>query len=377
MPARHENEFNHPSQLGTSDIGTNDSHSNNSSESGLWNCKKLFSKKDTTVEIACSFIATENDYVTWCFEQSTIISDGKDVNPKFKTKYRVTNTRNLQIFNFTYADEGRYTCQGFIGQEIRQDTVIVTVCNVPNEINSLSYVLEENSSKGISHQTNVLCTHDTVIKSSKKYYDNNCKYLLRATLKLHISPQCNLNNDRRKDKKATIWNYTCLTLNDDQCVTSDEKFLVNVEWISRKERAFTKKITGQSQKQVAIYTGDCASLNIKTNSNCDDNIKIYLHVTNDMYKNIDFKQLTNAFGGIAAVLVVILIFAGAVIKTMTLKNNRQSRTNSLPRAVERKWSIEEEDQHNEDMVPDNLDIADSVNHQSVDMRNCNRGRNNR
>ncbi|CAC5422037.1 unnamed protein product [Mytilus coruscus] len=34
MPARHENELNHPSQLGTSVIGTNNSHSNNSSESG-------------------------------------------------------------------------------------------------------------------------------------------------------------------------------------------------------------------------------------------------------------------------------------------------------------------------------------------------------
>lgn len=378
----------------------------------LWNCKKIFWKKDTTVEIACPFIATKNDHVTWCFEQSTIISEGKDVNPKFKTKYRVTNTRILQIFNFTYADEGRYTCQGFIGEEIRQDTVYVTVCNVPNEINILSSVLEGNSSKGILPQTNVLCTHDTVIKSSTKYYDNNGKYLLRATLKLHISSQCNLDNNRGKEKKATIWNYTCLTLNEDQCVTSNEKFLVNVEWISREERAFTKKSQERSQNQVDLYTGDCASLNMKTNSNCHDTIKIYL--TNDMYKvlylkdfnkttaetflchiykadsldqiitsselehaDIDFKQLTYAFGGIAAVLVVFLIFACAVIKTMTLKNNRQLRTDFLPSPVERKRSIEEEHKLNEDIVPDNLDMTDSVNHQSIDWRNCNHGRNSR
>lgn len=35
------------------------------------------------------------------------------------------------------------------------------------------------------------------------------------------------------------------------------------------------------------------------------------------------KQLTYAFGGIAAVLIVLLIFSGAVIKTMTLKVNRK------------------------------------------------------
>lgn len=67
--------------------------------------------------------------MTWSFEQSTTISIGKVVNPKLKTKYTVTDTRNLQIVNFTYADEGRYTCQGFIGKQVRQDTVIVAVCS--------------------------------------------------------------------------------------------------------------------------------------------------------------------------------------------------------------------------------------------------------
>ncbi|CAC5372659.1 unnamed protein product [Mytilus coruscus] len=219
----------------------------------LWNCKKFFLQKNTNVEIACPIIATENDYVTWCFKRSTIISVGKDVNPKFKIIYRVTNTSNLQIFNFTYANEGRYTCQGLIGQEIRQDTVYVTVC-----------------------------------KSGNKYSDNNGKSLLRATLKLHISPQFSLDNDRGKDKKATIWNYKCLTLNEDQCETSNDKFLVNVEWISREERTFTEKSTGQSQKQVDVYTGDCASLNLKTNSKCNDNIKIYL--TNHMSKVLYLKH---------------------------------------------------------------------------------------
>ncbi|CAC5421879.1 unnamed protein product [Mytilus coruscus] len=145
-------------------------------------------EKNTNVEIACPIIATENDYVTWCFERSTIISNGKDVNLKFKTKYRVFNTSNLQICNFTYADEGRYTCQELIGKEIRQDTVIVTVCR-----------------------------------------------------------------------------------------------------ISREERTLTKKSIRQLQKQVDVYTGDCASLKIKTNSKCDENIKIYL--SNDMYKVLYLKNL--------------------------------------------------------------------------------------
>lgn len=84
-------------------------------------------QRDTTVEIVCPTIATGNDYVIWHFKQSTI-SDGKNVNPKFKNKYRVTNTRNLQIVNFTYGDEGKYTCEELSYTEIREDTVIVAVC---------------------------------------------------------------------------------------------------------------------------------------------------------------------------------------------------------------------------------------------------------
>ncbi|XP_063448327.1 uncharacterized protein LOC134727862 [Mytilus trossulus] len=191
----------------------------------LWNCKKLFVQRDTTVEITCPFIATKNDYVTWCFEQSKIISDGKNVNPKFKTKYRVTNTGNLQILNFTDADEGRYTCQGFIGEKVRQDTVIVALCNVPNEISSLSSVLEGSSSDAMLSQTNVLCNHGTVIERNNKHYHNKGNYLLRVTLKLNISLQYSLDNDRGKQQKANVWNYKCLTLNEDQCVTSNENIL--------------------------------------------------------------------------------------------------------------------------------------------------------
>lgn len=39
--------------------------------------------------------------------------------------------------------------------------------------------------------------------------------------------------------------------------------------------------------------------------------------------DIDYKQLTYSFGGIVAVLIVLLILAGAIIKTMTLKCNRK------------------------------------------------------
>ncbi|VDI68974.1 Hypothetical predicted protein [Mytilus galloprovincialis] len=371
----------------------------------LWKCDTLFWKKYTTVEIACPFIAIGNESVTWSFEQSTTISIGKVVNPKLKTKYTVTDTRNLQIVNFTYADEGRYTCQGFIGKQVRQDTVIVAVCNVPNKISSLSSVLDGSSSEGKQHQTNVLCTHDTVVKSGYMNNENIGKYLLHATFKLHISPQCNFDNDRGKDKQPNIWNYTCLTLNEDQCVTSNETFQVTVERISKEERSFTEKSTGFLQKQVDVYTGDCVSFN----SNCDENIKIYL--TNDVHKvlylnnfhkttaetllchiykidileeittvdhsDIGYKQLTYSFGGIAVVLIVLLIFAGAVIKTMALKINRISTTDDLPIQIQRKQSIEDEHKNDEDVVPHNVATTDSVNHHSVDLGNCSGGRNSR
>lgn len=97
--------------------------------SGLKKCEKLFVKKYTTVEIACPLKAIENESVTWHFEKSTIISDGNTVNPMFMSKYSVIKTRNLQIFNVTDAELGRYTCYGLIGREIRPSTVTVTACS--------------------------------------------------------------------------------------------------------------------------------------------------------------------------------------------------------------------------------------------------------
>ncbi|XP_071178684.1 uncharacterized protein [Mytilus edulis] len=237
--------------------------------------------------------------------------------------------------------------------------------------------------------------------------DEKGKYLLRPTLKLHISPQCNIDKGRGKHKKATTWKYTCLTLNENQCVTSNETFLVTVEWILKEKKSFTEKSTGFLQKQVDVYTGVCSSLNIKTNSNCDENIKIYL--TNDVHKvlylnnfnktttetllcyiykidNLEeittvdhagYKQLTYSFCGIAVVLIVLLIFAGAVIKTMALKINRISGTDDLPMPIKRKQSIEDEHKHDEDVVPHNVATTDSVNHNSVDLGNCSGGRNSR
>lgn len=96
---------------------------------GLWKCENIFVKQYSTVAITCPFIEIVNVSVNWHFEKSKIISIGKDVNPKFSSKYSVIRTGNLLIRNFSYADEGQYACQGFIGKEVHDDTVIAKVCS--------------------------------------------------------------------------------------------------------------------------------------------------------------------------------------------------------------------------------------------------------
>ncbi|CAG2255178.1 unnamed protein product [Mytilus edulis] len=252
-------------------VDSTNSSPNTSFERGLWKCENIFVKQYSTVAITCPFIEIVNVSVNWHFEQSKIISKGKDVNSKFSSKYSVIRTGNLLIRNFSYADEGQYACQGFIGKEVHEDTVIVKVCRI------------------------------------------------------------------LKEKKS-----------------------------------FTEKSTGFLQKQVDVYTGVCSSLNIKTNSNCDENIKIYL--TNDVHKVL---YLNNFNKTTTETLLCHIYKIDNLEEITTVDHSGISRTDDLPMPIKRKQSIEDEHKHDEDVVPHNVATTDSVNHHSVDLGNCSGGRNSR
>lgn len=81
-------------------------------------------EKHTTAEIVCPFIPE-----SWYRGTSTFIAFGRDVHPRYASKFSITDTFNLKIYNFTNDDQGRYMCQGVLAGEYKQQKFIVSLCS--------------------------------------------------------------------------------------------------------------------------------------------------------------------------------------------------------------------------------------------------------
>ncbi|CAC5414977.1 unnamed protein product [Mytilus coruscus] len=186
---------------------------------------QILVKEYTTVELVCplSLNQSENDSLSWYYEESTPIAIQHTVNPAFKFKYKINDAsneekRSLTIFNYSKSDQGKYICEGIINGEHKSEIFTTSLC--------------KNSSAGIQHQTNFLCSHAGVYEDAEKHYEKYEKYdkcLNSATLKLHISHQGILEEERKKNKHTILWKYMCLTSNEDQCTKSDLTFFIHVE----------------------------------------------------------------------------------------------------------------------------------------------------
>lgn len=92
---------------------------------------EIFVLQNTTVEIECPLTTTDN--MSWFYEK-TFLAIGNKINPsEFGQRFSISRNYigknyNLQIINFTDADQGRYRCQGEYGGKYKQHKVTVKIC---------------------------------------------------------------------------------------------------------------------------------------------------------------------------------------------------------------------------------------------------------
>ncbi|CAG2248492.1 unnamed protein product [Mytilus edulis] len=221
-------------------------------------CEQLFVKKYTSVDIACPFTP-----MSWYNDQSIMIVVGKDINPNFTSRYGITDTRHLNILNFTVADQGRYMCHGVVDMEFQQHTVIVNMCKKPEKISLDSYPPNKISS---TSERKLLCTNDNT-----QYNDQLSRKAIIRILKLPTSKE-NIDDKNGNNGKGRLMEYKCMTLNADNCLISKNALQLTVEWISSNK--ITKE-TAANTTQHFEYTCECNASNTGENLPCNETMQIY------------------------------------------------------------------------------------------------------
>ncbi|XP_052074863.1 uncharacterized protein LOC127712460 [Mytilus californianus] len=193
-----------------------------------------------------------------------MIAVGKDINPNFTSRYGITDTSNLNILNFTDADQGLYMCQGVVDKEFQQHTVVVNLCNIPEMISYVSYEQNEISSLA---KRKLLCIND----KNTQYNHQLSHRAIISILKLPTSKQ-NIDDRNINNVKGRLMEYKCMTLNADNCVISNNTLQLTVEWISSNK---TTKETAANDTQLYEYTCKCNSSNTEDHLPCNETIQMY------------------------------------------------------------------------------------------------------
>ncbi|CAC5407939.1 unnamed protein product [Mytilus coruscus] len=225
-------------------------------------CRKLLVGKYTTVEIECPF-----EPMSWRSDKSFTIAVGRDVHPNLKSKYGIGDSLNLLIYNFTDGNQGRYMCTGILNKKFQKHTVVVNLCNIPEEISDFSF---KRNTNGGESKRNLLCKEYTINQyNDDKYHQANVYVFKNQT------SQETMVDPNEKTFKGKIMEYACLILNSYKCVTNNNTFQLKVEWVSSEEIAIKKKSTKELTTKVNNYTCDCSPTYAVNNSNCNDAIKMY------------------------------------------------------------------------------------------------------
>ncbi|CAG2239456.1 unnamed protein product [Mytilus edulis] len=193
-----------------------------------------------------------------------MIAFGRYVNPSFTFKYGISESFDLMVFNFTDTDQGRYMCKGIANEEFKQHAVMVNLCNVPDEINYVTYEPKENRSNS---RGKILCKDDTKTQNNDKIYQK----AIISILKVPLSQQ-NIDERDENTLTGTLMEYKCMTLNADNCVISDNTFKLNIEWVLRNE---TTKEIAVNNKQLYVYTCERNDSNTTEELPSNDTLHIY------------------------------------------------------------------------------------------------------
>ncbi|VDI69720.1 Hypothetical predicted protein [Mytilus galloprovincialis] len=154
-------------------------------------------------------------------------------------------------------------CHRVVDKEFQQHTVIVNMCKIPEKISLDSYPPNKISS---TSERKLLCTNDNT-----QYNDQLSHTAIISILKLPTSKE-SIDDRNVSNVKRGLMEYKCMTLNEDNCLISNNTLQLTVEWISSNN---TTKETAANTTQLYEYTCECNASNTGEHIPCNETMKIY------------------------------------------------------------------------------------------------------
>ncbi|VDI63780.1 Hypothetical predicted protein, partial [Mytilus galloprovincialis] len=233
-----------------------------------------FVKEYTTGEIICPLKLVEKDNVSWYYEESKPIVIMNVINPEFEFKYSINclnkGELSINVYNFTENDEGKYSCQGIVGGEHKEEIVTVSLCRMSELVSTFSKYLNVHLWRHAFRRRHVLCLNGNSGYSNRSDINESFKDFYKVNDSLQLKGMMETNKDKMR---VHIETYTCLTVNEDQCIITDSRpeFHIQIEWIYNEEKDQQRL----DNNELYNYSCTCNSSGVEKNFSCHESIEAY------------------------------------------------------------------------------------------------------
>ncbi|XP_071177290.1 uncharacterized protein [Mytilus edulis] len=241
----------------------------------MTNGNMTFVKEYTTAEIICPLKLTEKDNVSWYYEDTQPIVIMNVINPKFVLKYSINidldkGELSINIYNFTENDEGKYSCQGIVGGEHNEGIVTVLLCRMSELVSTFSKYLNVHLWRHAFRRKHVLCLNGNSGYSNRSDINESFKDFYKVNDSLQLKGMMETNKDKMR---VHIETYTCLTVNEDQCIITDSRpeFHIQIEWIYNEEKDQQRL----DNNELYNYSCTCNSSGVEKIFSCHESIEAY------------------------------------------------------------------------------------------------------
>ncbi|CAC5372299.1 unnamed protein product [Mytilus coruscus] len=228
--------------------------------------------------------------MTWFYDKK-FIALGKLINPEFGQRFRISRyfkvrKYNLQITNFTDGDQGRYRCQGVYDGKYKQHKVTVKICELPDEISAFKAVLNLHVGTKEIYKMNHVCYEEDNLDQLQTTSSKQIPTL--TILKAAATNQTSVTLNSREENQTTLQKYACLQMNNENCVTSNCTFPLNVEWRSSHENADAVEYSRQNERQdLELYICYFNTSNVVEDVHSPNEIKLYRANTTLYFQNFN------------------------------------------------------------------------------------------
>ncbi|CAC5394842.1 unnamed protein product [Mytilus coruscus] len=138
----------------------------------------------------------------------------------------------------------------------------------PDKINYSALFSDNSRNSDAVHEISIICTKD----NNTQFDDtNNLKTLMNIVTRPTFEYSGILIDRKEKTEKEILKKYKCLAINNEQCVTKNHTFQLQVEWILSDEEKYTR----ETPEIEDTYTCKCNSTNMADNLYCNGTVYTY------------------------------------------------------------------------------------------------------